>query len=128
MTQLTSTEKSQIKFHYSISGATLFKMAALNRVLDNVEYNSFELSRIQDAISSADSAYDETLLSGGTLTDVSEEDVKQDIVVTSELTSSTTTYGDRNKSVKKRLPYRERLSVYYKQVEDLSRLIGVWLW
>lgn len=128
MTQLTSMEKAQIKFHYVLSGAFPFKLAQLSRVMDNVEYDSFELSRIQSAIATTDSAYNETILGGGQLVEDEKEVTEQDIVVTSELTSSTTTYGDRTKTTSRRASYQQRLNAYFKQVEYLSRLIGVSLW
>jgi len=125
---ITTTEKTKITFHYRQAGATISALLHLRIDAFSVDWNAEELSNIQSAIASCESAYAETTLSGGTLQTVSEEATAQDITVTSEFTSSTTTYGDRTKTIKKRPTYQQRLTAYHREVEKLSRVLGVPLW
>lgn len=125
MTQLTTTEQVQIEFHYRQSGATISALLQLRIDVYPIVWSSTELGYIQSAIASSENAYAETTLSGGSLITEEVDDTAQDITSTSELTSSTTTYGDKTKTIKKLPTYQQRLTAYYREVEKLSRVLGV---
>lgn len=123
--QLTTTEQTQIQFHYRQAGATISALLQLRIDVYPIDWSTTELGYIQNAIASCESAYAETNLGGGNLITEEVDDTDQDITVTSDLTSSTTTYGDKTKTIKKRASYQQRLTAYYREVEKLSRVLGV---
>lgn len=124
MTQLTTIEQTQIRFHFAqVTNVTLDYGQALTQ-----DYNVTELGYVQDAIASCETAFGLTTLTGGTLQTETEEVTQQDITVTSALTSSTTTYGDRTKTVSRRASYQDRLNAYHAEVEKLAKMLGVELW
>lgn len=121
MPYFTNTDKSKIRFHFSQVFSSFINFTEIF----SYSYNSIELGYVQNAIANCEITYLQTAPAGGFLEDVEQEVTDQNIVVTSELTSSTTTYGDRVKTIKRRPSYQERRNNYVSEVEKLALMLGV---
>jgi len=136
MTQLTTTEKTKIKFHYRQSGATTSALVRLRIDVFSVDWSSSELANIQSAIASCESAYAETTFDGGELMVV--EEVEKDNSSEKESTvnfenvdyaiTTTVRGGEKIETRKVRSSYQQRVTAYHREVEKLSRVLNVALW
>lgn len=127
---LSAQQQSRIRFHLTQASHVPLQ---LNNQL-TADYNSGELASLNTAIAECDTALNGTTLGGGSLVLEAQEDTNQNIVVQTSGVgaygsySSTTTYGNRFKSISRRPSYQKRLSAYYKQVEQLAALLGIEGW
>ncbi len=121
MPLLTAIEITKIRFHINQVAASFSDHGDIFQV----DCTPVTLAYIQGAIARCESAYALTSLSGGVLQQESQEVTKQNIVVTSALTNSITTYGDRTKTSSRKPSYRERVTAYHVEVERLSFSLGL---
>lgn len=117
---MNSTQKTQVRFHFSQAGI-VYPPQKLDEDFDGISY-------IETALSRCEWAYGQTTLAAGYLELEASQTVEQDIVVATvrPTSTTTTTYGDKTETERKRPSYRERLSEYHRQVEGLARALGVW--
>lgn len=127
MTTLSDSNISIIKFHFNQTRhATVNYGDSLTK-----NYSSDEMNKINAQIGRCEAAFAIATLSGGSLVEESSEVRLQNntSVTVSEKPSgtytTTTTYGDRTKTVSKRASYRTRVSAYYNEVEILAKVLGV---
>jgi len=131
MTQLTSQEQSQIRFHV---GQVFHPDLYLEDVLSR-DYNSVELNYIQSAIASCESAYSETTLNGGSLVEQERVDLdttasKQSTIVFEDKNYDlATTEKDGSKVTVRQIrpSYQQRISAYHREVENLVKILELWL-